>query len=143
MAEDAGQQLSVSEQSNPVAPIASDRPPRNETGEDLARQCEECHGEKGHSDTPDIPSIAGFSMLATMDLLDTYRMGLREARAVTLPDGTQTNMEEVVDALSEEDEWPIVIYFANQAWRAQHQAFDPDLARRGAEIHADRCEKCH
>ena len=55
---------------------------RKKTGEEVAEQCNECHGEGGHSETPDIPSIAGFSMLATMDLLDTYRLGLRQARTV-------------------------------------------------------------
>ena len=124
-------------------PADSVPPTHNKTGEELARQCEECHGEQGHSDTPDIPSIAGFSMLATMDLLDTYRMGLRTARTVSLPDGSETNMEEVANALSDEDEWPIVVYFANQPWRPHDQPFDADLARRGAETHAERCEKCH
>ena len=97
-------------------------------------------GEGGHSDTPDIPSIAGFSMLATMDLLDTYRMGLRTARSVTLPDGSETNMEEVANSLSDEDEWAAIVYFANQQWRPHDQPFDAALAKRGAEIHAERCE---
>ena len=116
---------------------------REKTGEEVASRCNECHGEGGHSDTPDIPSIAGFSMLATMDLLDTYRMGLRSARTVTLPDGSESNMEEVANSLADEDEWAVVIYFANQKWRPQDQPFDAELARRGAEIHAERCEKCH
>ena len=82
-------------------------------------------------------------MLATMDLLDTYRMGLRTARSVELPDGSETNMEEIANVLSDEDEWAIVIYFANQPWRPHDQPFDAALARRGAEIHAEKCEKCH
>ena len=112
-------------------------------GEEVASRCNECHGEGGHSETPDIPSIAGFSMLATMDLLDTYRMGLRKARTVTLPDGSETNMEEVANSLSDDDEWAIVIYYANQEWRSHDQAFDAAVAKRGAEIHAERCERCH
>ena len=116
---------------------------RKKTGEEVATQCNECHGEGGHSETPDIPSIAGFSMLATMDLLDTYRMGLRQARTVSLPDGSETNMEEVANALSDADEFAVVVYYANQKWRPHDQPFDADLAERGAEIHAERCEKCH
>ena len=119
------------------------QPAHKKTGEELAHHCEECHGERGHSDTPDIPSIAGFSMLATMDLLDTYRMGLRTARTVTLRDGSETDMEEIANALSDEDEWVIVIYLANQPWRPHDQPFDAALARRGADIHAEKCEKCH
>ena len=114
-----------------------------QTGAELARQCNACHGERGHSETEDIPSIAGFSMLATMDLLDTYRNGLRTARTVALPDGSETNMEEVTAELSDADEWEIVIHYANQKWQPQEQPFDADLARRGAEIHAERCERCH
>lgn len=114
-----------------------------QTGAELARQCDACHGEGGHSETRDIPSIAGFSMLAMMDLLDTYRMGLRTARTVALPDGSETNMEEVAAELSDADEWEVVIHYANQEWRPQEQPFDADLAKRGAEIHAERCERCH
>ena len=109
----------------------------------VAKHCNQCHGENGHSETPDIPSIAGFSMLATMDLLDTYRMGLRAARTVKLPDGTETNMEEVAESLSEEDELEVVIYYANQQWRPRLQPFDADLARRGAVVHEEKCDRCH
>lgn len=123
-----------------IEPIAT---PQDRRGEEVASRCNECHGEGGHSETPDVPSLAGFSMLATMDLLDTYRMGLRQARNLTLPDGTETNMEEVADSLSEDDEWAVVIYYANRKWRPQEQPFDAELARRGAELHAERCDRCH
>ena len=135
---EASDGLAAENSHEPESPSA-----RKETGEQVAEQCNQCHGEGGHSETPDIPSIAGFSMLATMDLLDTYRMGLRQARTVTLPDGSETNMEEVADALSDADEFSVVIYYANRKWRPHEQPFDADLARRGAEVHAERCEKCH
>lgn len=139
-ADQSAPQTAVTE-ANPDPPTNSIPTPR--TGTEVARQCNACHGEAGHSETRDIPSIAGFSMLAMMDLLDTYRMGLRTARTVALPDGSETNMEEVADALSDADEWEVVIHYANQEWRPQEQPFDADLARRGAEIHAERCERCH
>ena len=113
------------------------------TGEQVASRCAECHGEGGQSRNSDIPSIAGFSMLATMDLLDTYRMGLRAARAVELPDGTKTDMVEVAESLSDADEWAVVIHYANQQWQPHEQAFDAELARQGAEIHAEKCDRCH
>lgn len=113
------------------------------TGEQVASRCAECHGEDGQSRNSDIPSIAGFSMLATMDLLDTYRMGLRAARAVELPDGTKTDMVEVAESLSDADEWAVVIHYANQQWQPHEQAFDAELARQGAEIHAEKCDRCH
>ncbi len=66
-------------------------------------------------------SIAGFTDFAIMELLDTYRLGLRQARPVTLPDGTETSMEEVVNALSEEDEWTVSAYYSKQRWRPPEQ----------------------
>ena len=114
-----------------------------ETGEQVASGCAQCHGEGGRSRNSDIPSIAGFSMLATMDLLDTYRMGLRAARAVELPDGTKTDMVEVAESLSDADEWAVVIHYANQQWQPHEQAFDAELARQVAEIHAEKCDRCH
>ena len=114
-------------------------------GEEVASRCNECHGEGGHSETPDIPSIAGFSMLATMDLLDTYRMGLRKARTVTLPDGSETNMEEVANSLSDDDE----IGPLSSITRTHGVALPRSGVRRGRgqseapRIHAERCERCH
>ena len=108
---------------------------RQKTGEEIASQCNECHGEGGHSETPDIPSIGGFSSFAIVDLLDTYRMGLRTPRTVDLTDGTETDMKQVVDALSEDDQWAVADYYAMQPWRPHEQTFDADLAVRGAGIH--------
>ena len=55
-------------------------PVHQKTGEEIASQCNECHGEGGHSETPDIPSIGGFSSFVIVDLLDTYRMDEKLAR---------------------------------------------------------------
>ena len=38
-----------------------------------------------------MPSIGGFSEYAIIDLLESYRIGFRLARPVTLPDGTETD----------------------------------------------------
>ena len=78
-----------------------------------------------------------------MELFDSYRLGLRKARSVALPDGTETNMEEVVASLSEEDEWKVSAYFSKQRWRPPAQPFDADLAALGAQIHEERCDNCH
>ena len=115
-----------------------------ETGEELAeRVCRDCHGERGRSDTVDIPSIGGFSEYAIMDLIETYRLGFREARTVTLDDGTENDMEQVVESLSEEEVETVAVYYAAQAWQPHRQPFDADLARRGAQVHSRKCAKCH
>ena len=113
------------------------------TGSELVDRCNACHGDRGRSDTPDIPSIGGFTAFAIMELLNTYRLGLRKARSVALPDGTETNMEEVVDSLSDEDEWTVSAYYSKQRWRSPEQPFDADLAALGANIHEELCDNCH
>ena len=115
-----------------------------ETGEELAeRVCRDCHGERGRSDTPDIPSIGGFSEFAIIDLIESYRLGFREARTVTLEDGTENDMGKVLESLSEKEVEMVAVYYAAQDWQPRAQPFDADLARRGAQVHSRKCAKCH
>ena len=115
-----------------------------ETGEEIAnRLCADCHGEFGRSETRDIPSIGGFSEYAIIDLLDTYRHGFRKARTVTLDDGSENDMQQVVEALSANEIEAVAFYYSEQEWRPHPQPFDVELARRGAAIHSRKCGKCH
>ena len=115
-----------------------------ETGEQIAeRECAECHGPHGRSEQPDMPSIGGFSEFAIMDLLESYRLGFRKARTVVLDDGSETDMAQIVESLSEEAIETVALYYADQEWRPHEQPFDADLARRGARIHSVKCGKCH
>ena len=107
------------------------------------RECAECHGPQGRSERPDIPSIGGFSEFAIMDLLESYSLGFRQARAVELEDGSETDMARIVEAMSEEDIEAVAIYYANQEWVPHEQPFDANLARRAARIHSVKCGKCH
>ena len=111
------------------------QPNGKDTGEDTLDRCNQCYGDRGQSETPDIPSIGGFTGFAIMELLNTYRLGLRKARSVALPDGTETNMEDVVAALSEEDEWTVSAYYSRQRWKPPEQPFDADMAALGAQVH--------
>ena len=115
-----------------------------EPGEQIAeRECAGCHGRAGRSEQPDMPSIGGFSEFAIMDLLDSYRLGFREARVVKLEDGSETDMAQIVESLSEEAIEAVAIHYSEQQWVPHVQAFDADLARRGARIHSVKCGKCH
>ncbi|MCY3621737.1 MAG: hypothetical protein OXH68_08495 [Gammaproteobacteria bacterium] len=115
-----------------------------ETGEEIAnRLCADCHGEFGRSETRDIPSIGGFSEYAIIDLLETYRLGFRKARTITLDDGSENDMQRVVDALSADEVDAVAYYYSEQEWRPRAQPFDAELARRGAAIHSRKCGKCH
>ena len=112
-------------------------------GAAIAEQCDQCHGPSGHSDDSLVPSIGGFSEFAIIDLLDTYRVGFRQARLVTLPDGTETDMVEISRALSDEEIEAVALHYSLETWRPHKQTFDAPLAKRGAEIHGDKCDKCH
>ena len=115
-----------------------------ESGEQIAeRDCAECHGTRGRSEQPDMPSIGGFSEFAIMDLLESYRLGFRQARAVTLEDGSETDMARIVESLSEDAIEVVSLYYAEQDWIPHDQPFDGELARRGARIHSVKCGKCH
>ena len=78
-----------------------------------------------------------------MDLLDSYALGFRQPRAVTLEDGSEKDMLEVVESLSEAAIEAVTLYYAEQTWEPHEQSFDADLARHGARIHARKCAKCH
>ena len=114
-----------------------------EHGERLAERCNECHGPGGRSENPQVPSIGGFTEFAIMDLLELYASGQRPARPAELADGTETDMNEIVQALTVEEIEAVGIYYSQQQWQPHAQAFDAALARRGAVIHARKCAKCH
>ena len=112
-------------------------------GPAIAERCNQCHGPSGHSEDPQVPSIGGFSEYAIIDLLESFRIGFRKGRPVTLPDGTETDMVEISRALSDEEIEAVAVHYSLATWRPHKQTFDADLAGRGAEIHRDKCDKCH
>ena len=114
-----------------------------ETGAEIAEHCDQCHGLNGRSDDSEVPSIGGFSEFAIIDLLETYRQGLRRGNAMTLADGSETDMTQVVEALSEDEIEAVARHYAAQGWRPHEQPFDAAKARRGAAVHEVKCGKCH
>ena len=114
-----------------------------EHGAQLAERCNECHGPGGRSEDPQVPSIGGFTEFAIMDLLELYASGQRPARPAKLADGTETDMNEIVQALTVDEIEVVALYYSEQQWQPHAQAFDVALARRGAVVHARKCAKCH
>lgn len=114
-----------------------------EVGAELAQTCNECHGEGGRSNDPNVPSIGGFSEFAIVDLLETYRTGQRPAYPAERRDGSETDMVEIAQALTEAEIEAVSSYFARQTWRPHAQPHDVEQARRGARVHAVKCGKCH
>ena len=111
--------------------------------EALVQECDGCHGEGGRSADPEVPSIGGFSDYAIIDLLESYRTRFREGGRARRPDGTETTMNEIADALTDAEVEAVAAHYAQQPWRPQKQAFDVALARRGERVHARKCGKCH
>lgn len=112
-------------------------------GAEIAERCDKCHGENGHSTTEDIPSIGGFSEFGIADLLESYKVGNRLSRKIKLPDGTEVDMNQIVKRLSDEEIEAVAAHYSAQTWQPHEQAFDAELARRGAEVHDIKCDKCH
>ena len=112
-------------------------------GVEIAEGCDNCHGKNGHSTEEDVPSIGGFSEFGIMDLLESYRVGNREARKIRLADGREVDMNMIVQRLSEDDIEAVAVHYASQPWKPHQQEFDAALARRGAAVHDIKCDKCH
>lgn len=115
----------------------------DDAGAEIAQICNECHGEGGSSDDPNVPSIGGFSEFAIMDLLETYRTGQRPAQPAKRRDGSETDMVEIAQGLTEAEVEAVANYYALQTWQPHAQPHDVAQARRGARVHAVKCGKCH
>ncbi len=114
-----------------------------EIAEIAERECGTCHGDKGVSETPSIPSIGGFSESAILDLLTTYEHNFRKARSIQLDDGTETDMVEVIETFSQSELEAIALYYSQQTWTPIEQDYDRKLAAEGARLHKVKCNKCH
>ncbi len=112
-------------------------------GAEIGKKCDGCHGVNGHSEDPEVPSIGGFSEFGIVDLLESYRNGNRQARRYKTADGGETDMTQVARGLSEDDAFAVGEHYANQTWKPHEQEFDLEIARRGAQVHDIKCDKCH
>lgn len=99
----------------------------------LAFQCAGCHGFNGHSVGPATPSIAGFPKDYFVNTMLSYKEGERYATIMDRISWGYT--EDEIDAMAD--------FFAAQPYLPAQQVFDPELAARGQEIHAQQCENCH
>lgn len=107
------------------------------------RECGTCHGARGLSEKPLIPSIGGFSENAILDLLTTYENDLRVARRVQLDDGTESDMIQVIESIAQTELEEIALYYSQQEWAPIAQPYDPESAAEGARLHKVKCNKCH
>ena len=110
---------------------------------DLVKRCEGCHGQDGNSRIPVIPSIAGFSYEGFLNTMDVFRENERIAIQFQRPGEPETVMNEIARSLSDEDVDALAKYFSARPFLPVRQAFDAELASRGAILHKQQCERCH
>jgi len=113
----------------------------------LAVICANCHGKGGASSEPDIPIIGGYSAEFIIGNLTAYKNNERDCTETkyrtTSNKGTKIHMCQLIKGLNDSDIKQIAEYFAKQKFVRAKQKFDPELAKKGKEIHDMYCEKCH
>jgi cytochrome c553 len=96
--------------------------------------CAACHGEDGNSRMEKIPSLAGQPAFFILNQLFLMREGVRKVEA----------MEPIVKDLKDEDLNELSQHFARLPAKRSDEPVDAALAKRGAEIAAQRrCGSCH
>ena len=110
---------------------ADETPLVNTTG------CADCHGADGlAAENLDAPVIAGIPAAHIEEAIYAYRDGARQCRYEPL-------MCETVKHTSDERIANLAQHYAMQPRDASNEAFDPELAAKGQEIHARLCTGCH
>jgi cytochrome c553 len=101
---------------------------------DRLKQCAACHGDDGHSRTPNIPSLAGQPEFFLVNQLFLFREGVRN-----IP-----GMSELTKGLKDDDLVAIAKHFAAIDAKASDESIDPALVKRGAALAEPmRCASCH
>lgn len=113
-----------------------------------AAACIACHGERGVSANPIVPTLAGQPYTLIEDNLLAFRGGGRVCARARDDDSPPAllarTMCDAVAALSDDEIASLATYFERQAFVAADQASDPDLVPVGETLHREMgCEACH
>ena len=114
----------------------ADTPPKLMMGASaamLASTCEGCHGDKGVSNGPATPSIAGMSVDYFTEAMHEFAEG----------DTVTTIMTRIAKGYNEAEIQAMAKYFAKQKPASAKQETQTSLAMRGANIHEEYCSECH
>jgi cytochrome c553 len=105
------------------------------TYEEKLPACLACHGEKGISETPEVPSLAGMPADFTLIQLFLFRQGTRKVEI----------MNDLAKDMTDDDLRKFSEYFSKLAPpKASGEPADPQVAARAqAAIHANHCNSCH
>ncbi|MDO8464530.1 MAG: c-type cytochrome [Gallionella sp.] len=99
----------------------------------LANACAGCHGTKGASAGPSMPSLAGQSKVFFVDAMKKFKSGERSA----------TVMGRLAKGYSDEQIVAMADYFAKQKPQSQNTAIDTALAAKGKTVYDSACKRCH
>jgi sulfide dehydrogenase cytochrome subunit len=113
----------------------------------LVDNCSECHERDGASHDPNMPIIGGYSAQYMINSLTAYKNKSRVCPAIEYLHRDKkiklTDMCRIVNTLGDQDVRKLAEYYSTQKFRRANQDFDPELARKGKQLHERACEKCH
>ncbi len=115
--------------------------------EELASECNDCHGDNGVSQWSDMPTIAGIDAFTSSEALYAYRDEARPCHESTWRQGdtsrpATTMCAETTDLTDEQIE-AIAEHYAGLPFVAAKQDFDAALAAKGKAVHDAGCDRCH
>lgn len=114
---------------------------------EFIQDCMDCHGENGISTEPDIPTIAGASVVFIEEAFHCYERCLRPAIKSKYRRGDtsrpEKTMKEIVQALTKEQITQVAEYFSALPFVAAKQDFDASQVEIGRKTHNRKCQKCH
>ena len=105
----------------------------NFNGEMLSQSCFACHGDKGSSVAPYIPTIGGQNEEYLNDALKGYRDKKRPG----------TIMKGLMQGYSDGEIAAISAFVAKQPWKGTAQQFDVALVSKGRDLWKRACSTCH
>ncbi len=113
----------------------------------LATQCNDCHGDGGVSSWDDVPTIAGLDAFSASDALFSYRDKARPCISSAWRQGDTsrpaTDMCAETANLSDDDIDALAEHYAKLDFVPAKQEFDATLAEKGKALHAASCDRCH
>lgn len=128
------------------------------SAEMLSNTCAGCHGTGGNSNGPATPGIAGLSKGYFIAAMMAYKYGDDEDKIMeavgkfpkavdpdifeSLP-RSATIMDRIAKGYTDAEIVAMADYFSKKKFVRHQQTVDAELARKGAQVHEDSCEKCH
>ncbi len=100
-------------------------------GEKIAASCNSCHGDKGNSKEPGVPSLTGMHVKYILNATQAYQQGLRQ----------HTAMQEIVSFYSDTDIEKAAYYYAMQQPMSEQQPRKGNV--ENGEMLSSACISCH